>query len=195
MAEEKGKKMAKKTDKELKLEAQEKLRAKWRAKYRAKVKRKKQMEFVDIRPSNNVPSNNVLAGDLARESDDTVREAIVKLRSGMAVANDSFDHEWLLSFLEEKTKRMLEIARAKNHDYAGSAPDPFGNFSRVEALGVATTEQGFLVRMTDKMCRVASLLRPGITAQVKDESVEDTLLDLGNYALLLLAYREMKRLR
>lgn len=105
------------------------------------------------------------------------------------------DNAWLLRFVEEKAAKMVAVARAKNADYAGASSDPFGNFARVEDLGIATVEQGFLTRMTDKLCRIASLARPGVEAQVKDEAIEDTLLDLANYSLLLAAWLAAKRLR
>lgn len=104
--------------------------------------------------------------------------------------------EELFKFHNEFTARMFEICQAKNSDYAGSGEvaDPFANFRRVEFLGVATTEQGFLTRMTDKMSRLASLLHPSSTgAKVKDESIADTLIDLSNYSLLLAAYLREKK--
>jgi len=95
--------------------------------------------------------------------------------------------EWLLWFMECKTAQMLATAKRKNADYAGATTDPFGNFRHVEDLGIATTAQGFLTRMTDKLCRVATFAKKG-ALQVTDETVEDTLLDLANYSLLLAAW-------
>lgn len=97
-----------------------------------------------------------------------------------------------LAWHEATTKKMTEIARAKNADYTGASPDPFANFSRVADLGICTPEQGFLVRMTDKFARVTSFVQKGVL-QVRDESVEDTLVDLANYALLLAGYIKRKR--
>lgn len=87
---------------------------------------------------------------------------------------------------------MVQITAAKNADYCGVAGDPFANFTRVEGMGIATTEQGFLTRMLDKFCRITSFAQQG-TLQVKDESVEDTLLDLANYSILLAGYIRAKR--
>lgn len=84
-------------------------------------------------------------------------------------------------------KRLQEITAAKNADYTGEGDNPFANFTRVEALGITDTVRGFLVRMTDKLSRVNSFAQKGIL-QVKDESVEDTLLDLANYCILLAGY-------
>lgn len=100
----------------------------------------------------------------------------------------------LLEYMEDRTTKMLAICKAKNADYAGAnaEQDPFANFARVEALGICKTEVGFLTRMTDKLCRIASFVAKG-ELMVKDESVEDTLLDLANYCLLLGAYFAEKK--
>jgi hypothetical protein len=95
-------------------------------------------------------------------------------------------------FFEEQTKKMLAITKAKNADYTGSGDNPFANFTRVEGLGICTTEQGFLTRMFDKFSRVISFVQKGVL-QVKDESVEDTLLDLSIYSLLMLGYIVSKK--
>lgn len=87
---------------------------------------------------------------------------------------------------------MYEITKAKNSDYTGDNTDPFKNFKQVESFGALTAEQGFFTRMTDKMARIASFIKQG-TLQVKDESVEDTLLDLANYCLLMICYLQSKK--
>lgn len=102
------------------------------------------------------------------------------------------DSAWLLAQLREYTERMVATAEKKNADYAGASVKPFANFSHVEDLGIATTEQGFLTRMTDKLCRITTFAKKGVL-QVSDESVEDTLLDLANYALLMAAYVKAKK--
>jgi hypothetical protein len=97
-----------------------------------------------------------------------------------------------IEFFEAQTKKMLEITKAKNADYTGSGDDPFANFTRVEVLGICSTEQGFLTRMFDKFSRITSFVQKG-TLQVKNESVEDTLLDLSIYSLLMLGFIVSKR--
>lgn len=59
-------------------------------------------------------------------------------------------------FHEEFTKAMTEITKKKNADYCGPGDDPFANFTRVEAMGICNTMQGYLVRMNDKMSRLAT---------------------------------------
>lgn len=51
----------------------------------------------------------------------------------------------------------------------------------------------FLVRMYDKINRVYALTRTQAEAKVQDEKIEDTLLDLANYAILtVIELREEK---
>lgn len=89
-------------------------------------------------------------------------------------------------------EKMESITAAKNADYTGIGDNPFANFERVEALGICSTEQGFLTRMTDKLSRITSFVQKGVL-QVKDESVEDTLMDLANYCALMSGYIKSKR--
>lgn len=100
------------------------------------------------------------------------------------------NREQYFAFHKKCCDRMTEITKAKNMDYAGAGGEnPFANFSRVKAMGICEVEQGFLVRMTDKLSRIASIVASGKT-HVKDESIQDTLLDLANYCLLMLGYLE-----
>jgi len=80
----------------------------------------------------------------------------------------------------------LETAVRKNHDYGGSNNDPFANFRNSTIAGV-TVERGILVRLMDKMSRIATLLDK--EAQVKDEAVDDTIDDAINYLAILKSYR------
>ena len=102
------------------------------------------------------------------------------------------DRSQLTEFFEKKTAYMIDTMKRKNADYSGAGGTyAFGNFKHVEDLGIATTEQGFLTRMTDKLCRITNLTTQ--VAQVKDESIEDTLIDLANYSLLFAAYLRSKQ--
>lgn len=97
-----------------------------------------------------------------------------------------------LSNFKTITEEMYQITVAKNKDYTGGEDDPFKNFKMVERLGVASTEQGFVTRMTDKLMRISTFVQKGIL-QVKDEKVEDTLLDLAVYCILMVCYLREKR--
>ena len=99
---------------------------------------------------------------------------------------------------KELCNEAMELTNKKNTDYADPAAfdaDPmrvFRNFMAVDKLGVCTVEQGFLVRLCDKFCRLINLLRDGHEQQVSDESFKDTTLDIVNYVILLQCYRENK---
>jgi hypothetical protein len=88
-------------------------------------------------------------------------------------------------------EQMRTTYEAKNHDY-GATTDPWANFRLVELLGL-TPSQGAMVRMLDKIARIAQFSRSG-QLKVKDESVNDTLIDLANYALITSLLLEEERI-
>lgn len=103
--------------------------------------------------------------------------------------------EELLKHHEVLCKQARDLMDQKNRDYAGNGgKEPFANFTRVEAMGICSTEQGFMVRLTDKMSRLSSIIESG-TNHVKNESFEDTMVDVINYIVLLSAYRQDKQLK
>lgn len=81
---------------------------------------------------------------------------------------------------KEITNEMYEIFLAKNTDYGSSVSDTYKDFGLVS----------FLVRMQDKMNRLKTLSKK--EALVKDEKIEDTLLDLANYSILALIELRME---
>jgi hypothetical protein len=92
--------------------------------------------------------------------------------------------ETYLNRFTQVAQYMVGLTQAKNADYAGHI-DAFKNFQLIEILteGRVSTAAGILVRLTDKLQRVANLLaRP---AQVMDERIEDTLLDNAVYSIIL----------
>ena len=90
----------------------------------------------------------------------------------------------LLEHHAELCKKALEIMKEKNHDYAGKGgEEPFANFERCEAMGICSTEQGFLVRVVDKVSRLSTFVDAG-ELKVKGEAWEDAVLDIINYMIL-----------
>lgn len=99
-----------------------------------------------------------------------------------------------VAFHKETIGRMNEICKAKNQDYSGGGDVyAFNNFKESAMVAGGTVEQGFLFRMSDKMSRVRNLTKAG-TAAVKDESIQDTLMDLANYAILMMGYLHDKKI-
>ena len=107
----------------------------------------------------------------------------------------SINRDDLLKLHDHLSKEAKELMKRKNHDYSGGDDKqfPFLNFSRVESMGICSTEKGFLVRMTDKMSRLSTFCNEG-SFQVNDESLKDTILDIINYSVLLYAYVASKPL-
>ena len=79
--------------------------------------------------------------------------------------------------------------KAKNTDYSQDG-DAFTNFRMATLIGVGV-EDGIMIRMSDKLARIANCIHKGQVA-VKDESVIDTLADMINYSAILLAYLQAK---
>ena len=78
-------------------------------------------------------------------------------------------------------KILNEVYNRKNHDYGDSFHQTF-------------LEEGFAmarIRLTDKLNRFKALTRTNEKQKVTDESIQDTLMDLANYALMtILEIRE-----
>ena len=85
----------------------------------------------------------------------------------------------------EYLELMQEIHEAKNSDY--SPEGEFGNFAESERVGIPAW-MGAFIRLQDKYQRIVNLIR-GKERKVKDEALEDTLLDLANYAIIVLCLR------
>jgi len=77
---------------------------------------------------------------------------------------------------DDVLQRMAAIHQAKNADYGSS-------YNLAPALLGIPAYVGILVRMTDKLARACKLAQ-GEKAQVQDEVLTDTLMDLANYSVL-----------
>lgn len=85
--------------------------------------------------------------------------------------------EWIRKVGQE----VIELLVRKNNDYGSSFSKQY------EKYGVMSG----LIRMDDKMSRLANLVN-GHKAEVNDESLDDTLMDLCGYTLLTLVERKKK---
>jgi len=94
----------------------------------------------------------------------------------------------LLEVHEELTNHARETMKAKNHDYTGGNQelhDALANFRHAKNLKLCTLPQSVLIRLTDKVARLATFTHKEMA--VKDESLKDTVEDLINYAILFYA--------
>lgn len=83
--------------------------------------------------------------------------------------------------IDFKTDELKAILLTKNNDYGKS-------FDKLRTeYGMTAT----LIRLEDKLNRIKVLTKDA--AQVKDESISDTLMDLAGYCILELVYRMEKK--
>jgi Domain of Unknown Function (DUF1599). len=75
---------------------------------------------------------------------------------------------------EQITKEMLSLYEKKNADYGDSFSESFKEFGIIMPI----------IRLSDKLNRMKRLAKAD--AQVKSESIEDTLIDIANYAVMTL---------
>lgn len=80
------------------------------------------------------------------------------------------------------TNSMIQTYQAKNQDYGNSFEKSLYKFGLVASI----------IRLSDKMNRIESLSQT--KARVKDESIEDTLLDLANYAIMTIIWLRKNRI-
>ena len=88
---------------------------------------------------------------------------------------------------EDKPQKHLEICTILNDIYARKNHDYGDSFAKLrnELPGA------ILVRIYDKYSRLKTLLE-GADQKVKDESIDDTLMDLANYCIMELVERKME---
>jgi hypothetical protein len=78
---------------------------------------------------------------------------------------------------EEITKKMNELYQRKNQDYGNSFDSTLDEFGIVAGL----------IRINDKVNRLKSIHKSS-EVRVNDERIEDTLMDLANYAVMSLQW-------
>lgn len=94
-------------------------------------------------------------------------------------------HDQLLEIFDKTMEEARKLLKSKNQDYSGGA-DALFNIRRGGQYGVA-------VRIDDKVSRLLSLLNE--KREPNHEGIDDTILDLINYSVLLAALRVEDYLR
>lgn len=84
---------------------------------------------------------------------------------------------------EDLLKQMHDLYIRKNHDYGDSVHDTYVKYGLTS----------FLVRMEDKLNRVRTLDKNRENVKISDEKIEDTLIDLANYAILAVIEEKIKK--
>lgn len=87
-----------------------------------------------------------------------------------------------LGRFDEILEEMKDLYTRKNRDYGNSFTKSFKSFGLTSPI----------IRLSDKLERLKSL-NGGKVSLVEDESIEDTLIDLANYAVMaLIEIRDFK---
>ena len=85
------------------------------------------------------------------------------------------NYEQEIEYFKKLTMQMAETFARKRNDYGNSTEDTLHRYGRVSLL----------VRMRDKLNRLDNLLlNKDNSRRVMDENINDTLLDLANYAII-----------
>lgn len=95
----------------------------------------------------------------------------------MIQIEDELCTDEVIQFTNE-AKQCVELYSRKNHDYGNSFDKGMDNIGMAYGVG----------RIYDKMNRLITLTKK--EAQVKDESIDDTLRDLACYSMMMLTYRK-----
>jgi hypothetical protein len=113
-----------------------------------------------------------------------VQESEVKyMKKQIKGVNLSIKEE--ISLFNGLTKQMSATFARKRRDYGQTTTETYNKFGPVSML----------IRMHDKLGRLDNLLGKAQKNRVVDESIEDTLLDLANYALITILEMRKRRSR
>lgn len=91
-------------------------------------------------------------------------------------------HQQKVNAFEDVTINLRNLYDAKNRDYG----DSFGQSFQKWGLPMAC------IRLGDKLNRLESFAQKK-DMKVEDESVEDTLMDMANYAIMTLVEMNMRK--
>lgn len=86
-----------------------------------------------------------------------------------------------LEMHKEIGKELAALYESKNHDYGDSFGRTFRDYGMIMVC----------VRLDDKMNRLRTITTEN--AMVADETIEDTLMDLANYAIMALIEKRMEK--
>jgi hypothetical protein len=92
--------------------------------------------------------------------------------------------EQLKQKFDELSAKQKEVLLKKNSDYAQQDEDALSNFKLAGAISGITPQIQALSLIGVKVARLGVLLHG---KEAKNESIEDSILDLANYAFLLYA--------
>jgi hypothetical protein len=116
-----------------------------------------------------------------------------------AVDDDGFvatPQDLYLKFHEGLCDKIRELSRIKQNDYCDLTDvtdlySVFGNFMNPEKMGVADCQTVLMCRLIDKFTRLVNCTRKD-ECDVTDEGLDDTLMDMMNFLVLISYHRKLK---
>lgn len=93
-----------------------------------------------------------------------------------------------LQFFNDFTAQQAQIMLSKGDDYAGA--DRLSNFKKVAMMCNCSPELVILNLIATKVARLSELMSGKAP---KNESIEDSMLDLANYTILLAMVRDDRK--
>lgn len=96
------------------------------------------------------------------------------------------ERDLLTNKVNDKVLIHAEICKSLNNTYEKKNHDYGDSFAKLRK----ELPDSILVRIYDKYSRLKTLIK-GAEQKVKDESIDDTLLDLANYCIMELVERKM----
>jgi hypothetical protein len=91
------------------------------------------------------------------------------------------------SYFDEVLVEMAEMHKRKNHDYANEG-EPLANFFLQAQMTGLSVDMVFLNALAIKMARLKELVGSG--KEPSNESIDDSIKDMGVYSGLWSAYRK-----
>lgn len=136
-------------------------------------------------PIKNQLGHNPKNGECIEWVENNTKKATEPMEYTLIQENKNKDEQF------DRIKRHLEIVTGlnklyskKNHDYGNSFGETY------QKLGIISA----LTRISDKYNRLVSLAtKPEEERKVKDESIQDTLLDMANYCIMTVIEMEAEK--
>ncbi len=109
---------------------------------------------------------------------------VEKLKESLESISDEYEYipKSEADKFSDITRNMVEVFKKKNHDYGNSFEESLNE------EGLAASR----IRIGDKWRRFKTLSK-GEKAQVNDESLRDTLLDMANYAIMTVMWLDKQQ--
>lgn len=112
-----------------------------------------------------------------------IKEALKKVKEGWGKLVESINDVFTVDddTEEDNQDKHMQVCERLNSIYVSKNKDYGNSFGRqYKRHGILSS----VIRLDDKMNRLNEITKPDVIIEVEDETIEDTLLDLANYAIM-----------